>query len=317
MTTVPNEPYRRPSFGFLYLPPYRVQGYSIAGEETFVQVPELDVCFDIGRAPRLALTSNHVALTHGHMDHAAGLAYYFSQRNFQGMGVGTVLCHPLLVDAINKVMTAWIDVERQRTPYKLVAMQPGDEVELKNHIFLRAFKTDHSDESLGFVVVEKRSKLKDAYAMYPQEKLVELKKAGEEITYTREIPLIAYMGDTGPGDHFAREDVANARILITECTFLEQGHRSRARAGKHLHLLDLAEILPNMKAKHVVLTHLSRRTHLGQAREALDAVLTAEQQARIHILMDYRTNRARYKQQVADAEGTSTPPPPEPSEAQA
>jgi len=306
MTTVPNEPQRRPSYGFLYLPPYRVQGYSIAGEETFVQIPELDVCFDVGRAPRLSLTSNHIALTHGHMDHCAGLAYYYSQRSFQGMGTGTVLCHPLMVEPINKMMTAWIDIERQKTPYKVVAMEPEQEFELKNHIFLRAFKTDHTDESLGYTVVEKRSKLKDEYAQYPQEKLVELKKAGEEITYIREIPLIAYMGDTGPGLHFYRDDVANARILITECTFLEHDHRSRARAGKHLHLSDIVKILERVNAQNVILTHLSRRTHLGQARKQIDALVPADWRDRVHILMDYRANRERYKQQVAESEGAAS-----------
>src|SRR6185369_3322405 len=90
-TASPREPVREPLPGFLVVPPFRVQGVSIAGEETVVQVPELDVCFDIGRCPRLALSSNFVALTHGHMDHAAGIAYYFSQRNFQGMGEGTII----------------------------------------------------------------------------------------------------------------------------------------------------------------------------------------------------------------------------------
>ena len=68
-----------------------VIGYSVAGEETVVQVPELDVCFDIGRAPFFALTSNIVCISHGHMDHVAGIAYYLSQRHFQGMKPGTVL----------------------------------------------------------------------------------------------------------------------------------------------------------------------------------------------------------------------------------
>src|SRR5215218_3553947 len=50
-------------------------GYSVAGEETVVQVPELNVCFDIGRSPYFALTSNIICITHGHMDHLAGVAY--------------------------------------------------------------------------------------------------------------------------------------------------------------------------------------------------------------------------------------------------
>jgi hypothetical protein len=40
-----------------------VIGYSVAGEETVVQVPELDVCFDIGRAPYFALTSNILCIS--------------------------------------------------------------------------------------------------------------------------------------------------------------------------------------------------------------------------------------------------------------
>ena len=31
-----------------------VIGYSVAGEETVVSVPSLDVCFDIGRCPHAA-----------------------------------------------------------------------------------------------------------------------------------------------------------------------------------------------------------------------------------------------------------------------
>jgi len=52
------------------------------GEETVVALPTLDVCFDVGKAPDQVLAINHVLLTHGHMDHAAGIAYYCSQRIF-------------------------------------------------------------------------------------------------------------------------------------------------------------------------------------------------------------------------------------------
>ena len=121
---IPREPPRNPQLGFLYLPPYRVQGLSIAGEQTAVQVPELDVCFDIGLCPRPALASPYVALSHGHMDHAAGLPYYYSQRHFQGMGVGTVICHKGLEQPIHQLMSAWVDLEDQRTPYKLVPLDP-------------------------------------------------------------------------------------------------------------------------------------------------------------------------------------------------
>ena len=68
----------------------------VAGEETVVQVPEWNVCFDFGRAPHFALTSDIVCLSHGHMDHVAGVGYFLSQRFFQGMKPATVLTLALL-----------------------------------------------------------------------------------------------------------------------------------------------------------------------------------------------------------------------------
>ncbi len=56
-----------------------VIGYSVAGEETVIAVPQLDVCFDMGKAPDQVIPINHILLTHGHMDHSAGFAYYLSQ----------------------------------------------------------------------------------------------------------------------------------------------------------------------------------------------------------------------------------------------
>jgi len=299
---LPNPPPRRPGIGFLYVPPYRVQGISIAGEQSVVQVPELDVCFDIGLSPRIALASDYIGLTHGHMDHAAALSYYFSQRRFQGMGVGTVVCHPAMEEPIHELMSAWIKIEAQRTPYNVVALEPDQELEIKNRIFLRAFKTVHTVPSIGFVVVEKRSKLREQYSGLPQEKLVELKKAGEDITETRDVPLICYTGDTAWGDHFSREDVLGAKVLITECTFLERGHRSRANVGKHLHVDHLVHLVKRSNAEAVVLTHLSRRTHMKVAKEALDQMIPAEHRNRVLILMDHRANRDRYDRQREQAE---------------
>ena len=70
---LPKMPPRSGQVGFLYAPPYRVQGISVAGEQSVVQIPELDVVFDIGACPRIALTSPYVARAHGHMDQVGGL----------------------------------------------------------------------------------------------------------------------------------------------------------------------------------------------------------------------------------------------------
>ncbi|MCC7146945.1 MAG: MBL fold metallo-hydrolase [Phycisphaeraceae bacterium] len=303
----PRLPPRPSQLGFLLVPPFRIQGLSVAGEETAIQIPELDVCFDIGRCPRAALASKFVALSHGHMDHAAGIAYYFSQRYFQGMGVGTVICHPKVAPAVQGVMQSWVNLENQKTPYEIISLGPDAEVEIKNHIYLRGFETAHTVPSLGFVVVEKRSKLLPELVGLPQEQLIQLKKQGKSITQSIEVPLVCYTGDTMWGSFFDRPDVRQARVLITECTFLEPGHKPRAAVGMHLHLDDIVQLLKHCQAEAIILTHLSRRTLLAQARSWLEQAIPADQKHRVLMLMDHRANRQRYEQQLAEAQHPAPP----------
>ena len=295
---LPKEPPRSGQNGFLYVPPYRVQGISIAGEQTCVQVPELDVNFDIGLCPRIALAAPYVALSHGHMDHIGGLPYYFSQRVFQKIGPGKVVCHAAIAKPLAAMMQMWIPLEQQRTPYEIIPLEPDQQVEIKNNILLRAIEMRHTVPTLGYGVIERRSKLKPEFVDLPQEKLRELKTSGVEITRLLEIPLVAYTGDTEFGPNLCRDEFVNAKIVITECTFMENEHESRASVGKHLHVSDIARLLEVWKAEAVVLIHLSRRTDMATSREQLEKLVGREQCRRVHFLMDYRANRQRYEQQT-------------------
>ncbi len=299
---LPKPPPREGSLGFLFLPPYRVQGVSVAGESTSVQLPELDVCFDMGECPRTALASKYVCISHGHMDHIGALAYWCSQRNFQGMGPGTVVCDARIAPSIDAMLKSFHPVEQQTTPYNLIPLEPNQEIEIKNSVVLRAFETEHTAPSFGYAIVEKRSKLRDEFVGLPQEKLRELKDRGEEITRILEVPLVAYLGDTAPGPALIRPDVLNAQIVISECSFIDADHKDRAKIGKHLHIDDVAEWLRVLRCKDLVLIHVSRRSNIALAQKRLREVVSREQADRVHFLMDHRTNKMRYERQLMDAE---------------
>ena len=299
---LPKMPPPRGQAGFLYVPPFRIQGISVAGEQTVIQVPELDVCFDIGSAPRFALNSTYIALSHGHMDHVGGLPYYFSQRVFQRMGIGTCVCHPAVAPAVEKMMASWSDLERQKTPHVITPLGHGEEIPIKNNIALRAIEVSHACPANGYALVEYRSKLRDEYRDLPQEKLRDLKQSGTEITRSIEIPLIAYTGDTQLTPNLFCDSFAHARVIISECTFFEDDHRQRATVGKHLHVDDLAKLLDVWDAEMVILTHVSRRTNIGRATQILRKAIKPKDRDRVHLLMDHRTNRMRYQQQCAAAE---------------
>jgi len=273
-------------FARLNLGAMHVIGYSVAGEETVVQIPELDVCFDIGRCPHFALTSNIICLSHGHMDHLAGLGYYLSQRHFQGMKPGTVLVPADLADPLENLLRCWRQVERQGTPYKLVPMSPGEVYEVRRDFVIRALETHHGGSSLGYSLISVREKLKPEYMGTPGPQLAEMRKRGVAIQYRTEVPLVTFLGDTTAGPVYEHPDVVNAEVLITECTFFDPTHKQRAKVGKHLHVEHLLQILPKLNNKHLILTHVSRRTSIRRAKRFLEKKLTDEQRERIIFLMD-------------------------------
>ncbi len=266
---------------------FHVVGYSVAGEETVVQIPEMNVCFDIGRAPYFSLTSDYVCITHTHMDHLAGLGYYLSQRSFQGMKPGTVLIPREVERPVDALLRSWRDVERQGTPYKLIPMMAGQMYEVRRDFGIRCFGTHHGGASLGYALISIREKLKPELMGTPPQELVKMRNSGVEIQYKVEVPVVAFLGDTTMGNVFDQPDVQNAQVLITETTFFDPGHRTKAKAGRHLHMEHLAEVLPKLKNEHIVIGHVSRRTGIRRAKGLLRKRIGDEQMQRIHFLMDF------------------------------
>jgi ribonuclease Z len=299
---IPRMPPQEARLGFVYSAPYRIQGVSVAGEQAVVHVPELDLVFDIGLCPRPALAAPTVALTHTHMDHMAGLPYWFSQRFFQKMpGTARCIVHEKMAEPLRRMMASWVDLERQKTPHEIVGIEPGQDVELRQNLFLRAIEVSHTIPALAFVVMERRSKLREEFHGLSQERLRELRAQGAEITKTLEIPLVAYTGDTEPGDFLLRDEFLRAQVVVSECTFFEEEHRDRAKIGKHIHVEDLRPLLEAWTAKDVVISHVSRRTLMPFARERIEALVGPERSQRVHLLMDHRTNKARHESQLAAA----------------
>ena len=299
---IPRMPPQEARLGFVYSAPYRIQGVSVAGEQAVVHVPELDLVFDIGLCPRPTLAAPTVALTHTHMDHVAGLPYWFSQRFFQKMpGTARCIVHEKMADPLRRMMASWVDLERQKTPHEIVGIEPGQDIELRQNLFLRAIEVSHTIPALAFVVMERRSKLREEFHGLSQERLRELRAQGAEITKTLEIPLVAYTGDTEPGDFLLRDEFLRAQVVVSECTFFEEEHRDRAKIGKHIHVEDLRPLLEAWTAKDVVISHVSRRTLMPFARERIEALVGPERSQRVHLLMDHRTNKARHESQLAAA----------------
>lgn len=288
----PEKSYLVQKFAKLKFPQYSLIGYSVGGEETVVQVPEMNVCFDPGRCPQFALTSDMMLVSHAHMDHVAGLGYYLSQRHFQGMKPGTVFLPRQLEKPVDDLLRAWQQVERQQTPYTLVPMSPGQDYEVRRDFVIRPVATHHGSPSLGYVLINVREKLRPEYLSLTGEQLAELRKQGVDIQYKLEVPLIAYLGDTSYGEVFDNPDVMKAQVLLCECTFFDPTHRAKAKAGKHLHVEEFAKVIEKSQNEAIVVLHVSRRTGIGRSKGILRKFVKPELLSKVHFLMDFTEAKA-------------------------
>jgi hypothetical protein len=188
------------------------------------------------------LASKYLAISHGHMDHIGGLAYFCSQRRFQGMGNAKIVCDERIAPAIRGMMAASSSSSARRRPTRSCPLEPEGPSRSRTTSSCAGSRPSTPARAFGYTIVEKRSKLKPEFAEYPQEKLRELKDRGVEITRTLEIPLIAYLGDTparaAPGAR-GRAQGPDRDLRVHVLRARPQG--PHAKVGMHMHVDDIAE----------------------------------------------------------------------------
>jgi len=276
------------NLAYLKINELEIMGYSVAGEETVVAMPQLDVCFDVGKAPDQIIPINHVLLTHGHMDHAAGVAYYLSHRNFCGLSAGTILAPENLLEPMKDIIDAWGRLDGNKLPANLIGVKAGDEYQIKPNLFTRVFPTKHSRGSVGFTVIERRKRIKSEYAKLTGPQIVELKKQGAVIDYPLEIPIVTYLGDTQYVDFSQLKYIVESKILIIECTFYCEEHTVRAEAGRHMHISEFAGLIDRLQNEHIIITHTTQRTSMQEVHRMLKEALSPEKYDKVTLLMDKR-----------------------------
>src|SRR6185436_137050 len=144
--------------------------------------------------------------------------------------------------------------------------------------------TVHTVPSRGFVVWDRRHKLKEEYVGLAGNQIRDLKHSGTAITREVRIPLVAYTGDTAPAGLDACPACFEARILITEMSFIREKHR-REKIHKfgHMHLDDFLERVERFQNELIVVGHFSTRYHPNEVRRLLDAKLPAGLKERMRL----------------------------------
>jgi ribonuclease Z len=251
-----------------------IRGVSVAGRETWFHLPTLHLAFDLGRAPTELVSVPNIFLSHAHLDHGAGLAYWCSQRRLLRLAGGVVRTHPAGVPAWMNLLALHEALEAVRYDARVEAMEPGTRVNLRRDLEVEAFETDHRVPTLAFVASEIRNRLRPDLAGQSPEDIRDAAARGEAVSGRVTIPLVAYSGDTGAGI-FARapRSFFTAKVLLLECSFVEERDRERSKEWKHLHVDEIAERADLFENEVVILTHLTLRTSGDEIRRLLKSRL--------------------------------------------
>ena len=253
-----------------------LRGVSLAGRETWFHVPSLDLAFDVGRAPAEVVPAPHLFLSHAHLDHAGGLAYWVSQRRLLRLPPARVFTDPAAVPTWRQILALHAQLEGVGYDVEVEGLAPGGSVDLRRDLSVCAFRADHRVPALGFVASEVRRRLVPSWQGRPEEEIRAAILRGEEAPRRSPRPLVAFSGDTGTGlFESAPREAFEAKVFLLECSFVETQDLPRARNYGHMHLEDLAERADLFANEVLVLTHLTLRGTPSELRSAIARRLPA------------------------------------------
>jgi ribonuclease Z len=261
-----------------------IEGYSRAAVQSYWRVPELKLGFDLGAQPWDFMGTPTWLVSHTHLDHIAALPVYVARRRMMKMEPPTVFVPAEGLEDVRRLLLVMQRLDRGRQTCNLFGLEPGQEVELSREHVLTAFRTAHTIPSLGYLVWERRNKLKEEYHGLAGEKIRDLRLSGVEVTREVRTPLLAYTGDTAPAGLDNFPPAYEAKVLITELSFIRPGHR-REKIHKfgHMHLDDFIERADRFENELIICGHYSTRYHPDEVRRTVEARLPARLRERFRL----------------------------------
>ena len=189
-----------------------------------------------------------------------------------------------MIEPMERILKLFSRLDRGRLPCTLVPCAAGSEIELSRELVITATPTRHTVPSLGFVVWERRRKLKAEYLPLRGDQIRDLRLSGVEVTHEVRIPRLAYLGDSSPEGLDACPAMYQAEVLIMEITFVAPSHRKdKIHKFGHMHLDDVVERAGRFQNELIIGSHFSTRYNNRQIEHQVKKALPAMLDGRLRL----------------------------------
>jgi ribonuclease Z len=262
----------------------RLEGVSVAGIETCIEVPSFGLLLDLGVCSSTAPNQPRAVVSHGHLDHVGAIALHAARRSLRKMGEGTYFVPRPIAADVEALLNAAGRLDGQVIPRRLVPLEPGEEFALDGKRRLRPFPTFHRVPSQGYTIWERRHRLRPEFRGKPPAELGDLRRRGANIEEEHEVPLLSFTGDTRVEVLEHVPELQHAETLVIEATFLDgRVTPAESREMGHIHLDELTDRVALLTAKRVVLHHFSARYSATDVARLVKERLPEEIAARVEV----------------------------------
>jgi ribonuclease Z len=237
-----------------------VEGFSRAAMQTYWRFPELRLGFDLGSQPWSFMGTPYWFVSHTHMDHLLAIPAYVARRRMMKMEPPSIYLPAETVGTVQQLLNVFSRLDHGSLPCRLNGVKPGDEMLLSNGLVVSVHKTYHTIPSVGYVVWERRKRLKEEYRSLPETEIRNLAISGTEVSQEVRRPKVAYLGDSRIQGLDDNPIMYQADILIMELSFVAKRHRGeRIHKFGHIHLDNIVERRENFRNGAVIASHFSTR----------------------------------------------------------
>ena len=251
-------------------PAFTLVGRSRAGDGSCWIIPELKWMFDCGALLRGHWKPKRIFLSHTHHDHVHFLTHM--RRSVEETGAPPVVLLPTSAEPFVKAhLNAYQEMtensklqESQGVNVKGLELRPTDpdrDIVVRQNgtdYVCRTIACDHRIDCLGFSIFRIKHTLKEEYAGLPGREIGRLRKEGVAVTVPERVPFLCFLGDTTSAV-FERNPLLlqEHKVVVVECTFLDDASLDRAKETKHIHWKQLRPFIEENPNTLFLLTHFS------------------------------------------------------------